>query len=113
MKKAIVVTFELGGIHCWPECEIEKVSYLKNRHRHSFHFLATKVVTDSDREIEIISFKNRIIATLNVEYYNPNTSELDFGTMSCEHIAEWMTEEFELDSCEVLEDGENGARVER
>ena len=39
---------------------------------------------------------------------------LEFGSMSCEAIGEWLLEHFpNLYKVEVFEDGENGAIIER
>jgi hypothetical protein len=84
----------------------EEVSFLKDKHRHIFHIKIKKQVTHNDRELEIILFKRNILEYLNSTFKN------DFGEMSCEDIAENLINKFNLKSCEVLEDNENGAFIE-
>lgn len=104
-KTEIVVNLQYEGVHRWPECDIQKVGYLKYPHRHLFHIKAKKAVSHGDREIEVICFKHEITKYLN-EIYGGH-----FGDKSCEMIAKELVEIFELTECQVLEDGENGAIV--
>lgn len=112
-RRYIVVTLQVEGIHSWPECNLPEVKYLKDPHRHIFHIKAIKEVNHNEREIEIIKFKGLINDWLtgNFGFYNTSTA-IDFGANSCETIAEILVDEFKLLSCEVLEDGENGAVVQ-
>lgn len=110
MKKYIIVKLEVEGLHFWESCNLEDVMFLKSKHRHIFHIKAKKEVSHSDRETEIILFKRQIKDWLHFHYDN-NSGVLDFDGMSCEMIAEKLVEVFKLKSCEVLEDGENGAEV--
>lgn len=108
----VIVNLDIAGVHFWASCDLDEVSYLQYRHRHMFKITAKKTVTDADRQIEIIMFKNEITKWLNVMYYCEKRQCLDFGQMSCEMIAEKLVKVFQLDYCRVLEDGENGAEVE-
>jgi len=105
MKKLIVVKFQFEGVHHWPDCNIKEVYFLGNPHRHLFHVTATKKVEHENREIEIIRFKRRMLEWVNETYKG------QLGAMSCESIASKLLKVFSLDSCVVLEDGENGAMV--
>lgn len=111
MKTTIVTTFQLEGIHNWPEAqEIEPaVDFLSFPHRHTFFFKTWKEVSHDDRDIEIILFKRAQMNHLK-QRYNQGSC-LDFGRRSCEEIAKELIEQFNLDACEVLEDNENGAYV--
>ncbi len=109
----IVVRLEVEGFHCWPEAP-DEVSFLRHRHRHTFEINAMKSVAGS-REIEFILLKREIARRLMREF-GVNGPEngfpyCEFGTMSCEQIADWLMTEFDLRCCEVTEDGENGAVV--
>jgi hypothetical protein len=106
MKMKVVVSFQFEAVHSWPDCPIEGVSFLKHPHRHMFHVKAVKPVTHSDRDVEIIMLKRQMQEMVK-------TWGADLGSSSCEMIAEKLIRDFLLDSCEVLEDGENGAIVER
>jgi len=61
--KGIIVKLQVEGFHYWPEA-FEKVSYLKELHRHIFHIECHKNVSHADREIEIIEFKRSILMYL-------------------------------------------------
>lgn len=111
METAIIVTFRVEGFHQWKDAKkySDEVEFLSNQHRHVFHFKMWKSVEEDDREIEIILFKRKAIKTIKDEWGIP----AQFGNLSCEQIGKILVEKLELDSCEVLEDGENGALVWR
>jgi hypothetical protein len=100
----ITVNLQYEAIHRWEGCNILEVIYLQNYHRHIFHIKCKKEVKHDDRDIEIICFKNEILAYLSK--YKGN-----FENMSCEMIARELVHIFDLSYCEVLEDGENGAEI--
>ena len=111
METAIIVTFRVEGFHQWKDAKkySDEVEFLSNHHRHMFHFKMWKSVEEDDREIEIILFKRKAIKAIKEEWGMP----AQFGNLSCEQIAKILIEKLELDSCQVLEDGENGAVVWR
>ena len=111
MKTCIVVSMQIEGIHCWPECDVDSVAFLKHPHRHIFHIKIKKQVRHTDRQIEIIRMKRCATESLKMKYYNHDDGCCNFGRMSCEDIATLIFRDYNLDSCEVLEDGENGAEV--
>ena len=118
MRTTIIVTLEIEGIHRWPDAEKElpSVAFLSNPHRHMFHIKAEKVVEHNDREVEIIMFKRHMESTIRTKYRDTTVGDgwrqvCQFGSRSCETLAKEFIEEFTLVSCEVLEDGENGAKV--
>ncbi len=104
----IIVTVKYAAIHNWPGVVnhieyLPDVQYLQHPHRHVFHIKVSKEVFHDDRDVEIIDFKGRILKYLDSTYSG------QLGSKSCEMLALELTEEFSLCSCEVLEDGENGA----
>lgn len=105
LGRAVIIKLQFEGIHCWPECPIEQVSFLKNPHRHMFYVKACKHVIHNDRDVEIIVLKR------NMERWIRDSWGGQFGKMSCEDIAEKLIEQFDLKWCEVLEDNENGATL--
>lgn len=111
MSKGIIVNLQVEGIHHWATCNISEVNYLASVHRHIFHVRALKVVSHNDREVEFIEFKHNLEDYLVGRYYDEGRRLLDFGSLSCEDIAEELVNQFELAQCVVLEDGENGAIV--
>lgn len=97
----VVVTFAVPGFHYWPGAP-DSVAFLRDRHRHVFWFKCWKRVSHDNRDIEIITLKNEIQAW---------AQHGEFGSSSCEQLARFAVDRFGLTACEVLEDGENGAKV--
>lgn len=111
MKIHVTVKIKIAGLHQWKECNLKEVEFLKHSHRHIFHIKCEKEVKKSNREIEIILFKSKIITFLTQTFNLTDCGALDFGNNSCEDIAKLLLKTFNLSSCEVLEDDENGAKV--
>ena len=107
----IVARLQLEGIHRWLLCPIEEVNYLRNYHRHVFHIIAHCYVNHSDRDIEFIELTHKIKTHLNDHYYDDMHKCLFFDDNSCEMIASELLHKFNLDECEVNEDGESGSIV--
>jgi hypothetical protein len=109
----IVVTLQVEGIHRWPAAAeiLPEVRYLSDPHRHIFQIKCTKAVTHDDRDVEIIMFKREVLDYFKRNKWNSELQLVDFRSMSCEQIAKDLQEVYDLYSCEVLEDGENGAMV--
>lgn len=103
----IVVKLIVEGTHFWPECDIKEVEYLKYEHRHLFYIKCKKEVKHANRDIEIIMLKREIEETLYKKFGKP----CNFLNMSCEDIAQYLFDKFELSKCTVLEDNENGAEI--
>jgi hypothetical protein len=116
-KTTIVVSLQVPAFHNWPGAPDADISFLRDRHRHIFHIKARKVVSHDDRDIEIIRFKTQILSALSSWYSTTGTStlhgHLELGSTSCEQLGQRLVDSFSLESCEVLEDGENGAYIER
>lgn len=110
MKKQIIVRLQLEGVHCWPECDVEGVEFLKHPHRHIFFIECKKEISHNDRDIEIIKLK-RSIQDYMTKKYAINDITCEFGRKSCEDLAEEILNAFDLNYCSVLEDNENGAEV--
>jgi hypothetical protein len=111
-KKFIFVTFQKEGIHCYPDAP-EGVEFLRNPHRHMFHFRVDIEVFHNDRDIEFILFKRELEALYDGGRVNAAALELDYK--SCEmlgnDLAAYIQEQYpDRDlKIEVSEDGENGA----
>lgn len=108
MKTYVIATLQVEGTHRWFKCPFDDVSFLRFTHRHIFHIRVEKEVSHLDRETEIILLKRGIQKYIDAVYGTPAR----FQNMSCEMIADDLLHKFGLSSCEVLEDGENGGRVE-
>ena len=102
----VYVKFTFTGVHFWKKAH-GKTSYLKYPHRHEFHVTAIKSVETLDREIEFIQLKEQMLAYCRTRY---EKTEEPFE-FSCEQIAEELSDTFQLASCAVSEDDENGAIV--
>lgn len=109
--KSIIVNLQVEGVHCWKECPIKEVSYLKDIHRHVFFITVEKVVSHNERDIEIIQFKKKINDYLTKAFYSQSKGLLNFENMSCESIAEQILNKFSCQMVQVLEDNENGAKI--
>lgn len=108
--RSIIVQFTFEGVHHWPDCDIPGVLFLRDKHRHIFHVKAVKKVEHNDRDVEIIMLKRDMEKFVKKAFFKPTPeAAADLGSLSCEALAEIFIEEFDLDACQVLEDGENGA----
>lgn len=111
-KKFIFVTFQMEGIHKYPEAltnpNLADVSFLGYPHRHIFHFKVAITVNHTNRDLEFIQFKRWLISL-----YDQKTLQLDYK--SCEMIADDLYHSInnKYPNREVVitvsEDGENGA----
>lgn len=116
MKYSVVVTFSLEGFHNWPAAKeiFPEVAFLSDRHRHMFGFRCYAEVTHTDRDKEFILLNREIKCNLQSNFEKDLPNVLEFGSMSCEAIGEYLLTQFpELYKVEVWEDWENGAIIER
>ncbi|MGI4811904.1 MAG: hypothetical protein ACRYGG_00975 [Janthinobacterium lividum] len=79
MKRMIWVTFQKEGFHKYPDAP-DEVSYLRNEHRHIFHFKVSIEVCHNEREIEFHMFRTWLL-----NLFNPN--QLNANNKSCETLA--------------------------
>lgn len=107
----IIAELKVEGMHRWRNCPIEEVAYLRDYHRHMFHIRVTKWVNHDDRDVEFIQLSHSIRQYLRERYFVSTFNCLHLGDRSCEMIANELVERFDLQSAEVLEDGEGGAIV--
>lgn len=122
IKTSIIIRFQLEGFHNFPQAKniFPEVGFLSDKHRHIFHFELKKQVNHDDRDVEFILFKREVESYL-IDKYGGNYSEdhppfsyfCEFGSMSCEMIARDLLEKFDLESCSVFEDNENGSICEK
>lgn len=109
-------TFQVEGFHAWENAPAS-VWFLRQQHRHIFHFKVTIEVSNDDRDIEFITLKRDCLAALPRIFDKDHSGAFHFGGKSCEMIAkdliEWLDSEFNAKAycVEVSEDNENGARV--
>lgn len=105
----VFCTLQVDGLHNWPECPFEEVDFLKPLHRHVFHIKAYFPVTHTDRDVEFIVSKHKIVKWFRDTYWDEQRQSHVFGRMSCEQIAQNLHDQFNLSACEVSEDLENGS----
>ena len=98
----------IEGFHHW-DGATGKFAYLAQRHRHLFVIRTSIPVSNGNREVEINEKQAEIEKYLNQKYGKP----CEFNGMSCEHIAEDLMNYFQLQECQVLEDGYGGATLTR
>ncbi len=115
----IRVTTQAEGLHHWPGAPAEE-DYLRQPHRHLFTVTVRMQVRHSDREIEINALarwlRTQVLPSLAAAPGNGGPP--DFGTQSCEQLAEQITRQIRTRhgedrwiECEVLEDGILGGGV--
>lgn len=110
---SIIITLQVEGQHRWLNCPILEVAFLKSFHRHIFHIECEKVVEHNDRDIEIIRFKREVEDYFKRIYFDPTLNMCNFKEMSCEDICQDLMDIYDLESCTIKEDGENGAKIQR
>ncbi len=113
MKTTVIATFRIEGIHHWPQAQAREpvVEFLAHPHRHVFHIRVEKEVIMDNREVEIILLGREVEACLIGKYWSDTLRLCDFGAASCETLAREMLTANKLSLVEVMEDGENGARI--
>lgn len=106
----IKIKLQVEGMHRWKEAGdvFPEVKFLSDLHRHLFFIECEKEVTHSERDKEFLLFKREVTKYLS-KYFDSTFDCLNFDNMSCEAIAIELYRKFELDSCSVYEDNENGA----
>lgn len=115
----ITVTTQAEGLHHWPGAP-EAESYLRQPHRHLFTITIRMQVRHGDREIEINAFArwlhDQVLPSLASASHDGGPA--DFGTRSCEQLAEQITGQIRTRhgedrwiECEVLEDGILGGGI--
>ena len=115
MKTVIVTSFDIESVHCWRNARevLPTMYYLSLTHLHKFVITVEKQVANNDNErpIEIIEFQRDIKQYLIDKYWRDSIRCCDFGNQSCESIATEILQKFDLDVCQVLEDGYWGSKV--
>lgn len=108
---SIIVRTRFEALHQWPEAP-DEVGFLRHLHRHEFHVTLKLEVSHGDRELEFILVKRALDQELRTWLERKEFRH------SCEWLAQyilkWASDQYEprRASCEVSEDGENGALVE-
>ena len=108
MSLSVFFRTSFVAFHRWSDAPDDH-AYLREIHRHVFYVEGSLAVSHANRDVEFIALKRladqRIAAKLR--------DEKETLEWSCEHWAKWIGGILQLDSVEVSEDGENGARWTR
>lgn len=118
MKTFVGIRFEVEGFHNYPDASKnhgDLVKFLEQSHRHIFKFNCKKRVNHDNRDEEFILLRRKVKQYINRKFpvFESSCECYDFGSMSCEMIAKNILKQFDFDSVEVSEDGENYAVVEK
>lgn len=116
-SSVIKVRFTQEGWHRWAEAPSGK-EYLKEAHRHLFHFQVECGVSHDDRQLEFHDLLAAAKKIVKIKWYVQAAADTyDFWGNSCEMIAKELAQAliastWPITAVEVWEDGECGARVE-
>lgn len=109
MIKKVITYNQVIGFHSYPDAP-ESCIYLSERHRHVFIIHCEFEVSHNNREIEINTMQERLAVALQDEFGAP----CEFGSSSCEDIAQWLLNRFpEMSEAKILEDGFGGSVIQR
>lgn len=86
VKRSVKVKTSFKGLHCWPECPIEEVAFLRDPHRHTFYVSVKMDVFHNDREVEFFVLQMAINDIIKELYGDDQIKDL--GRKSCEDIAD-------------------------
>lgn len=100
----IYVAFRLEGTHRWDDAP-DEVAFLRNDHRHMFHFKASVGVKHDDRDIEFFMLQRELTKFMKdkTNYKSCEMMARELGTYIANKYPGRYVE------VEVSEDGENGA----
>ena len=113
MKMNIIINLQFEALHNWSTIPKEhSQQYLKQSHRHVFHCKIKIPVTHTNRNIEFIDHKHKILEDLKMAFSVHKTIGMsNLGSASCEDLAQYFIDSWDAVYASVLEDGENGAEV--
>jgi len=89
--KTVKVTTKQAALHNWPNAP-DFVDFLRHPHRHLFGISVEVSVEHSDRDVEFFTLLNDVQHALTYlgDTYKEHVSLLDFGSKSCEMLAEQL-----------------------
>lgn len=82
-------------------------------HIHIFHISCWRRVLYSEREIWPQALRHEMKEWFKENFRENNNGIPDLDDSSCTALAMWLLKQFNLDGCEVLEDGVAGAVVQK
>lgn len=115
MTTELVVSFELDGLHAWPEAP-DRYKEFRQSHRHLFKFILyfpVDVESKNERPKELWELRQNCIYQLGGCFGNDENLVRDFKDWSCEGIAKYCIETFGCIKAFVGEETNLGAWVAR
>jgi len=110
-KTELVISFEVDGLHSWPDAP-DKYKEFRQIHRHLFKVICFLPTVESNdptrREVELWSLRQNVIQFLKSEF---GEEPINFKTMSCEGISDYLKEHWNFSSVFVGEEWFLGAMV--
>ena len=82
-------------------------------HIHEFHVRGTRKVRHSEREVWPQVIREQVREFMVDNFRETALGIPDFGNSTCAALAQWILQKFQLEECEVTEDGAAGAIVIR
>ena len=117
MSTTLVVNATIDGIHSWPNAP-EQYKEFSQPHRHLFKIICFFPMIDSNdpsrRQKELWELRSEVIDEIYDIFASegcPKESMIDFGTMSCEGIADLIKDKTGASKVFVGEDVNFGAMV--
>lgn len=110
MNRYILTYNTIEGYHRYADAPTH-LNYLFSRHRHIFIIRCRFRVSHNNRELEINEQQTKIRKYLEGKYAIDGACE--FGSMSCEDIAEELIVSLSAEEVTVLEDNYGGATLSR
>ena len=101
----IWITTSMEGFHAYPDAP-DEVAFLRNRHRHMFHFRVYIEVFHDDREIEFFMFKRDVERMIKFISINDKSCEMISDELHSAIKAKYPNRSMTI---EVSEDLENGS----
>ena len=101
----IWITTSFEGFHSYPDAP-DEVSFLRNKHRHMFHFRVYIEVFHDDREIEFFMFKRDVERMIKFISINDKSCEMISDELHSAIKAKYPNRSMTI---EVSEDLENGS----
>lgn len=115
MSTELVISFEIDGLHFWPNAP-KQYEEFSHPHRHLFKFICWYPQKGNNdptrREKELWELRQGTISYLNNNCWIKLNDSIDFGSMSCEGIAQTVKQDMNFSKVFVGEEWFLGAIVQ-
>ena len=121
VRGIVKVTTDAYIQHCWKNCSLDRVTFLKNEHVHKMVVTVEIEINDTDRECEFFLIRATVLSTLHKLYakdYNDMLFIYNIESQSMEMIADNLFSNLKviysgLRAVECSEDGFFSGRIEK